>query len=56
MRIRSAASILTILILLVASGAGAQVSTAGVIFLTIEPGARNAGMGGAGVALGAETG
>ncbi len=34
----------------------AQVSTAGVIFLTIEPGARNAGMGGAGVALGADAG
>lgn len=34
----------------------AQVSTAGVIFLTIEPGARNAGIGGAGVALGAESG
>ncbi len=36
--------------------ARAQVSTAGVIFLTIEPGARNAGMGGAGVAMGGDAG
>jgi hypothetical protein len=32
--------------------AHAQVGTTGVIFLTIEPGARQAGMGGGGVALG----
>jgi len=56
MRIRSVASILAVTVLLVPVGTGAQVSTAGVIFLTIEPGARNAGMGGAGVALGAESG
>ncbi len=56
MRIRSAAIIPAIFLLLVPSLAEAQVSTAGVIFLTIEPGARNAGMGGAGVALGADAG
>jgi len=55
MRIRSAAFLL-MLFLLIPAYAGAQVSTAGVIFLTIEPGARNAGMGGAGVALGADAG
>lgn len=42
--------------LLLPAAASAQVSTAGVIFLTIEPGARNAGMGGAGVGLGGASG
>lgn len=56
MRIRSAAIIITALMLLAPCAAGAQISTAGVIFLTIEPGARNAGMGGAGVALGKDSG
>lgn len=45
-----------ILVLAMPAAASAQVSTAGVIFLTIEPGARTAGMGGAGTALGADAG
>ncbi len=49
------AAVLLLLFLLPAAAA-AQVSNAGVIFLTIEPGARNAGIGGAGVALGVDSG
>jgi hypothetical protein len=45
-----------VLVPLTASPASAQITTAGVIFLTIEPGARNAGLGGGGVALGADSG
>jgi len=45
-----------VLVVVLAGPAAAQVSNAGVIFLTIEPGARNAGIGGAGVALGADSG
>ena len=55
MKIRTAI-IATAALCLIVPAASAQVSTAGVIFLTIEPGARNAGMGGAGVALGADCG
>jgi hypothetical protein len=55
----SAATVLlaaAVLVSLSAPPASAQITTAGVIFLTIEPGARNAGIGGAGEALGADAG
>ncbi len=56
MKSRSPILIATAFLLLLPVTAAAQVSNAGVIFLTIEPGARNAGIGGAGVALGADSG
>jgi hypothetical protein len=56
MKRRAITLLLVSLCLALPGRTGAQVSTAGVIFLTIEPGARNAGMGGAGVALGADAG
>ena len=56
MRGRTLTLLLAFVCLALPARSSAQVSTAGVIFLTIEPGARNAGMGGAGVALGADAG
>ncbi len=56
MRTRTIFASIAVLVLLLPASLQAQVSTAGVIFLTIEPGARNAGLGGAGVALGADAG
>ncbi len=56
MRTRTILASITLFLLLLPASLQAQVSTAGVIFLTIEPGARNAGLGGAGVALGADAG
>jgi hypothetical protein len=56
MKKRSLTIFLALLCLAIPGLVSAQVSTAGVIFLTIEPGARNAGMGGGGVALGADAG
>jgi len=56
MKKRTIFALSAVLLLLSPAVLAAQVSTAGVIFLTIEPGARNAGMGGAGVALGADAG
>jgi len=53
---RSLTPILAVVCLAIGLPVAGQISTAGVIFLTIEPGARNAGIGGAGVALGADAG
>ncbi len=56
MRKRTILAVTAVMLMLSPAALAAQVSTAGVIFLTIEPGARNAGIGGAGVALGADAG